>query len=1146
MKKLAVVCVLESKENFTKKLLLTIVAIFVTLTSFAANITSTGGGGNWSSPGTWVGGIVPGAGDNVTIAGNVTVDATEACANLTINSGFTLTGSNPLTVNGNWVNNGTFNYGCQCGAQNTVTMAGNGTTMGGSSVSTFYNLTINTPAATNVVSLANSNVKIENSGTLTLQNGILKIGSGNSITMSNGQSTTIKAVNGNLAHSGDGAGDTDADGGTINAASSSGAKITVNGNVIFNNILSTADGNWHLDLQNTGVHINGTLTAKGASSWGYATVTNPPIWGPSSTYYLDRVNQGLTSGILPGSDLSWVAMASGTIGVTPGYPNNVILTNMGSSVSNGTGWDPTGTLSMNGTLQIGDGITNGRITLQDMTSFTSGGITVANNSLIIGPPTAASFNDNGNFTLTGATTGVFQSSGATINFSGSGTSASPQTISTTGAAVTFSDVKVSNGTYVKLLSPVNITNSLTLTSGYVGTSAASLNINNTATTAVTGGTGAYVDGPLSWSIPATTTASYTYPIGDYSHGNAYLPLVLHPNTTSGTVATATAFNQNSGGTPGPTVTSLSTTEYWSLTTSSAFTSGPLVDVTRTTTASPNNALAVSSTSNGVYNAIGGTPGGNTISGGGIGTSSPAFIVMVIAPLSVVELSSKNTTCNSTTGSLTVGGSGGTSPYQYSMDGGGYQVSGVFNSLTPGSHTVTVKDATSATYSTTMTVLGSVVINGNDKDVITCPPQSTTLQATNLQNTTPTFNWYLNSAGTGAPVYTGANYTVSPLTPTTYYVKSDLYNTDLLTNGNFEAGNTGFTFGYTNYVGAQYATTPGSGGLYTISNAGTNQCQYFTIAGGGVGPSLGQQNGGNAYFIGDGATTSSVILSQTVNGLTVGLVYKFQFWYAAADPDATHAQIQTSVDGGVGTLGSVTTTNASAWTQVSYSFTATSTTHTITLTNLTSTGSTNGNDFYLDNMQMLQPCSVIAAITVQADCSLPVELTYFNAVKQGTGALLTWGTASEINSSVYVIEKSLDGSSFEQIGKVKAAGNSFTAMKYSFTDPSITAGVTYYRLAEYDIDGSVHYSSIKVIHKDGISGVQVMPNPNNGTFVVTLNNTGEVKSTVNVLNSLGQVVYVGEASASNFRSIDISNLASGVYILQISTHEETIVIKVVKE
>ncbi len=58
---------------------------------------------------------------------------------------------------------------------------------------------------------------------------------------------------------------------------------------------------------------------------------------------------------------------------------------------------------------------------------------------------------------------------------------------------------------------------------------------------------------------------------------------------------------------------------------------------------------------------------------------------------------------STNGSVSVEGSGGVSPYEYSMNGGAYQSSGSYTDLAAGNYTVTVRDANTCTFDVAVTI-----------------------------------------------------------------------------------------------------------------------------------------------------------------------------------------------------------------------------------------------------------------------------------------------------------------------------------------------------------------------------------------------------------------------------------------------------------
>lgn len=84
--------------------------------------------------------------------------------------------------------------------------------------------------------------------------------------------------------------------------------------------------------------------------------------------------------------------------------------------------------------------------------------------------------------------------------------------------------------------------------------------------------------------------------------------------------------------------------------------------------------------------------------------------------------------------------------------------------------------------------------------------------------------------------------------------------------------------------------------------------------------------------------------------------------------------------------------------------------------------------------------------------LPIELTSWSGACDGKEVKLMWSTASEHNNDHFAVEKSRDGASWEEIGRVQAAGNSVTNTIYSYVDEN-TAGLAYYRLSQVDADGN---------------------------------------------------------------------------------------------
>ncbi|MEN0048622.1 MAG: T9SS type A sorting domain-containing protein, partial [Bacteroidota bacterium] len=173
-----------------------------------------------------------------------------------------------------------------------------------------------------------------------------------------------------------------------------------------------------------------------------------------------------------------------------------------------------------------------------------------------------------------------------------------------------------------------------------------------------------------------------------------------------------------------------------------------------------------------------------------------------------------------------------------------------------------------------------------------------------------------------------------------------------------------------------------------------------------------------------------------------------------------------------------------------------------------------------------PFSVSSDITV-----LPVELLYFYGEKVDDQVRLNWETATELNNDYFEVEWSLNTKTFKSIGQVKGAGTTLEKQSYELLHPNPAAGINYYRLKQFDFDGSFEYSDIVAVKFDSNSKdeLSVFPNPSSNTTVSVLTNqTG----TLQVFNVAGQLVL--EIAELNRSTIDISQLNAGIYFVKVGS------------
>ena len=174
----------------------------------------------------------------------------------------------------------------------------------------------------------------------------------------------------------------------------------------------------------------------------------------------------------------------------------------------------------------------------------------------------------------------------------------------------------------------------------------------------------------------------------------------------------------------------------------------------------------------------------------------------------------------------------------------------------------------------------------------------------------------------------------------------------------------------------------------------------------------------------------------------------------------------------------------------------------------------------------------------AEAPLPLELLEFKGTLVNNNAYLQWKTEHEANTSVFIVERSLDGNSYYQVGTLLAA-NRPGINQYSFTDPDIVAlavPVVYYRLRQVDLDGNYKYSGIVPISVENKKlAVQLYPNPVSNQINVTITSYQSQKLQWRLIDNAGRLVKGGHYTLSqgvNVIAEDVSFVSSGLYYLQL--------------
>ncbi|HAI84701.1 MAG TPA: hypothetical protein DCL43_13635 [Chitinophagaceae bacterium] len=339
------------------------------------------------------------------------------------------------------------------------------------------------------------------------------------------------------------------------------------------------------------------------------------------------------------------------------------------------------------------------------------------------------------------------------------------------------------------------------------------------------------------------------------------------------------------------------------------------------------------------------------------------------------------------------------------------------------------------------------------------------------------------------------------------------------------------------------------------------------------------NNGFSLFTQNNTTPEEKVLF-TLNGFTLNRVSSLSFWhYYITESGYDGGVVELSTDGGstwfdaapyitTNTYNGVIANDATGSTLLGRrAFTGNSGSFVNTIVNLrdftgqsirfrfrfASDNGTAGEGWYIDNIRLVSESAVYNKaelfnafnnrlsiddnIMNINNLTLPVVYRSFTAERQQNNALLQWSTTQEINASYFEVEHSINpNNGFKALGTVAAKGNSNLTVNYKFTHTQPVTGINYYRLKQFDKDGTFHYSEVRTLEwKANGPVITIAPNPAWGKLQVQLQNNTDVFD-VWLVSAAGETVATWSNQRGNVTLALPTTLATGTYWIHCSNQQ----------
>jgi Secretion system C-terminal sorting domain len=336
--------------------------------------------------------------------------------------------------------------------------------------------------------------------------------------------------------------------------------------------------------------------------------------------------------------------------------------------------------------------------------------------------------------------------------------------------------------------------------------------------------------------------------------------------------------------------------------------------------------------------------------------------------------------------------------------------------------------------------------------------------------------------------------------------------NLVTNGDFSLGNTGFTTGYIldctigGAIGeARYCVGTNPNAVHNAWSA----CGDHTTG------------SGNMMILNGTSAPNVIVWQKTPVAVTPNTCYQFCVW-ATSVYFGNPGKIKLIVNGATQAFTQLSSTTC-AWQQICGVWNS-GPANSATLTIIDEDLNPGGNDLAIDDISF-------TAIATPCSITLPLQWSYIKSTAKNNTNLIEWAVEQDINNANFIVEKSTDGRVFNAIGNV---AKNITNI-YNYVDANTTPGTGYYRIKQIDLDGHFSYSAITKVYNSGKeSNITLLQNPVEEFASIKIN-AKKGAYTLQIYNAVGSKIITEKIimqAESLEKKIPTQHLNIGMYIIQL--------------